>query len=281
MQKKKRSHKAAMYEQANGDPQCFGTNSVISERCGTEHDEDGFPQVILPMPPMLYEDISHTDDQHQNAMEIESHHHLVQQEATTNWLVPPHGHDQEANHVNNILNLLNLPRCSSPLLNTSNYQSTLGFLGVDLQTALDHQVLPTSAAASSYDPPLTTACDPQMFHFNLPPQQPPHLFCDLVFQSPLGNCGGSVLQLAGNVSPLFGDSRVGTDDGGEISQGAHRDSEVLEFSKDPLEAFVATGVKEPRGPKNFVSERQRRITMKDKYKHLRSLVPNPSKVTIE
>lgn len=40
MQKETHSQKVEMYEQANGDAQCFGTNSLIPERCGTEHDED-------------------------------------------------------------------------------------------------------------------------------------------------------------------------------------------------------------------------------------------------
>ncbi|KAL8130204.1 hypothetical protein V2J09_019359 [Rumex salicifolius] len=305
MQKETHIQKLEMYEQANGDVQCFGTDSLIPDSCGNEHehDEDGFPHGILThsngfMSPMLFEDVSQTVDQHHhNTMEIEDHQpqqkphveahhhlgalsenqHLVQQETDTNWMVPPHGHDQEVNHVNNILNLLNLPRCSSSILNTGNYQSAMGYLGVDLQTALDHQALPGSNASSTYEATMTTTCDPQIFHFNLPPQQPPPLFRDLVFQSPLSSCGGSVLQLAGNISPLFVDSRIGTDDGGEISHAAHQESEVLEFSKDPLEAYMARGEKEARGPKNFVSERQRRITMKDKYKQLRSLIPHPNK----
>nr|WIE96171.1 basic helix-loop-helix transcription factor [Loropetalum chinense var. rubrum] len=175
-------------------------------------------------------------------------------------------------YVNNpptqdLLNLFHLPRCSpsSNLLPNSsisfvqkpaNFQTSLGFLG-DLPT-------PDNASASSvlYDP---------LFHLNLPPQPP--LFRDL-FQS-LPN--GYNLPASGTAS-LFGggiDEREGS--GGVYQNGdaTQFDNGVLEFTGDIGRMGKRRGGKLT---KHFATERQRRDHLNGKFKALRSLVPNPSKI---
>ncbi|GAB4844209.1 hypothetical protein Ancab_037575 [Ancistrocladus abbreviatus] len=168
---------------------------------------------------------------------------------------------------NDFLNLLLLPRCSSLLPNHSisftnppqktggDFSSSLGFLGVEIPTA------------DNISEPL--------FHLNLPPAQPP-LFQDLMFQSFSGVHG---YNLPRSSSSLFGGS-IGMDEG-EGSGGLCQDiplgdNGVFEFGRDDMAACLGKG-KESKCPKNFVTERQRRVNLNDKYKHLRSLVPNPTK----
>jgi hypothetical protein len=165
-----------------------------------------------------------------------------------------------------LLNLFHLPSCSgstllpsssisfsNPTQKTANYQNPLGFLG-DVLTGSDH----ASGASVLYDP---------LFHLNLPPQPP--MFRGL-FQS-LPN--GYGLPGSRNGSDLFGtgggEEREGSWDGRQFENG------VLEFTRDM--ACIGNGRVDVE-TKPFDRERQRRQQLNDKFKALRSLVPNPTKV---
>ncbi|GMH22335.1 hypothetical protein Nepgr_024178 [Nepenthes gracilis] len=192
------------------------------------------------------------DLQQQEQMAIDHH-----QNFNLNAAVPPPATD--------LLNLLHLPRCSSllsqplhlfsnPVQKPGDFPSSLAFLGAEQ--------LPPAAADAVPDP---------LFHLNLPPAQPP-LFRDLMFQSFSGH--GYSLPRAS----LFGASAMEEGEGSGVCQDIPLgDSNgVFEFSRDDMASCLGK-TKEPKCPKNFVTERQRRVNLNDKYKHLRSLVPNPTK----
>lgn len=150
------------------------------------------------------------------------------------------------------LNLFHTPRCLSSLLPNSSISFTnptqkLGFLGdfATADTALGSSVL--------YDP---------MFHLNLPPQPP--LFREVFDQS---------LPQKYN----FPGTRTGSLSGGveEIERSGELDNGVLEFSRGMN--CLAKG-REGKDTKHFVTERQRRVHLNDKYNALKELVPNPTKV---
>ncbi|CAK9144831.1 unnamed protein product [Ilex paraguariensis] len=159
-----------------------------------------------------------------------------------------------------LLNLFHLSRCSSSSLlpnasislSSANFPSSLSFLG-DLNTA-------EGGAASNvfYDP---------LLPLNLPPQPP--MFRELLQSLPHGF--------------NFTDSRIGSLFNGVVDEreasggvyqdgdGRHFDSGVLQFSRDMKG-------RDGKDTKHFVTERQRRENLNDKYKALRNLVPNPTKV---
>lgn len=160
-----------------------------------------------------------------------------------------------------LLNLLHLPRCSASSLhtnsticltnstqNTPNFQNPLAFLG-DLPIGSDN----TSASSVLYDP---------LFHLNLPPQPPAlrELFQSLPrgYSLPTNSRNGS----------LFGGDEI-EGDGSQLDMG------VLEFNR------VTPSVGKGRGgkaTKHFATEKQRREQLNGKYKILRNLIPNPTKV---
>lgn len=167
-----------------------------------------------------------------------------------------------------LLNLFHLPRCtgstllpsssisfSNPTQKTANYQNPLGFLG-DVPTGSDH----ASGASVLYDP---------LFHLNLPPQPP--LFRGL-FQS-LPNGYGLPGSRNGSLFGTGGDEREGSGDGRQFENG------VLEFTARDM-ACIGKGRVDGE-TKHFATERQRRQHLNDKFKALRSLVPNPTKVFTE
>ncbi|KAK0592794.1 hypothetical protein LWI29_025519 [Acer saccharum] len=157
-------------------------------------------------------------------------------------------HDTDFNNVSSsitpdLLNLLHLPRSTvsnSSISFANPNQTPLGFTAADS----------TSASSSLYDP---------LFHLNLPPQQPP-LFRELFQSIPHGYS-------------LFGDER--DTNGGAVDQ--EYDNRLLEFTREI--ACNGTGRETGGGKitKHFATERQRREQLNDKYKALRSLVPNPTK----
>ena len=158
-----------------------------------------------------------------------------------------------------LLNLLHLPRCSASSLltnpticitnKTPNFQNSMGFLG-DLPIGSDN----TSASSVLYDP---------LFHLNLPPQPPAlrELFQSLP-------CGYSLPTSSRNGS-LFGGGDEIEGDGSQLDMG------VLDFNR--VTASVGKG-REGKGTKHFATEKQRREQLNGKYKILRSLIPNPTKV---
>ncbi|TKY59715.1 Transcription factor bHLH10 [Spatholobus suberectus] len=161
-----------------------------------------------------------------------------------------------------LLNLLHLPRCSAsslltnpticltnPTQNTPNFQNPMTFLG-DLPIGSDN----TSASSVLYDP---------LFHLNLPPQPPAlrELFQSLPrgYSLPTNSRNGS----------LFGGGDEIEGDGSQLDMG------VLEFNR------VTPSVGKGRGgkaTKHFATEKQRREQLNGKYKILRSLIPNPTKI---
>lgn len=166
-----------------------------------------------------------------------------------------------------LLNLFNMPRCSAstfmpnssitfsnPTLQnpTNNYPSS--FLGGEVPTVTDSP----SGGSVYYDP---------VFHLNHLPQQPP-LFREL-FQS-LPN--GYTLPGSRNGS-LFGTTGVVVDDTeGCVYQDdgdARQFENVLEFNGKARDGET----------KHFATERHRRQHLNQKYTALRSLVPNPTKVS--
>ncbi|XP_020232475.2 transcription factor bHLH89 [Cajanus cajan] len=149
-----------------------------------------------------------------------------------------------------LLNLLHLPRCSASSLLTNptpNFQNPMAFLG-EFPIGSDN----TSACASSvlYDP---------LFHLNLPPQPPAlrELFQSLPrgYSLPTNSRNGS----------LFG--------GGDEMEPD--DMGVLEFNR--VTPSVAKG-RGGKATKHFATEKQRREQLNGKYKILRSLIPNPTKI---
>ncbi|KAK2657815.1 hypothetical protein Ddye_010867 [Dipteronia dyeriana] len=113
----------------------------------------------------------------------------------------------------------------------------------------------SNSSISFANPNQTPSVYDPLFHLNLPPQPP--LFRELFQSIPHGYS----LQ-----NSLFGDER-------DTNGGAD-----LEFTKEI--ACIGRGGREAgRGKikKHFATERQRREQLNDKYKVLRSLVPNPSK----
>lgn len=166
-----------------------------------------------------------------------------------------------------LLNLLHLPRCSVPsMLPTSSFafnspeRKHNNFHTMDM---LGELPMTDSASVSTilYDAPL---------QLSFPPQPP--TFRDLFHSLPQhnytlpGSRGGSYL---GGV-----DDRDG--DGGVFQEGDGRqfDNSVLDFRRE----MPGLGKGEARGTNHFATERQRRNQLNEKYKALRSLVPNPTKV---
>ncbi|CAJ1935449.1 unnamed protein product [Sphenostylis stenocarpa] len=161
-----------------------------------------------------------------------------------------------------LLNLLHLPRCTAsslhtnpticltnPTQNTPNFHNPLAFLG-DIPIGSDN----TSASSVLYDP---------LFHLNLPPQPPAlrELFQSLPrgYSLPTNSRNGS----------LFGGDDI-EGDGSQLDMG------VLEFNR-----VTPSVVGKRRGgkvTKHYPTEKQRREQLNGKYKILRDLIPNPSKI---
>ncbi|QCD83775.1 transcription factor bHLH89-like [Vigna unguiculata] len=161
-----------------------------------------------------------------------------------------------------LLNLIHLPRCSAPSLhtnpticltnptqNTPNFQNPLAFIA-DLPIGSDNN---TSASSVLYDP---------LFHLNLPPQPPAlrELFQSLPrgYSLPTNSRNGS----------LFGGDEI-EGDGSQLDMG------VLEFNR--VTPTVAKG-RGGKATKHFATEKQRREQLNGKYKILRNLIPNPTKI---
>ncbi|XP_058731231.1 transcription factor bHLH91-like [Vicia villosa] len=190
----------------------------------------------------------------------QEHHQLHEQQFQQ--IVEPQNHNQTYNPSNildphypspDLLNLLHLPRCSASSFLTNpnqkppNFHNSMSFLG-DLPIGSSDN---TSGSSVLYDP---------LFPLNLPPQPPAlrELFQSLPrgYSMPTSSRNGS----------LFG--------GGDEMEG-DGDMGVLEFNR------VAANVGKGRGgkaTKHFATEKQRREQLNGKYKILRGLIPNPTKV---
>ncbi|KAJ7969396.1 BHLH transcription factor [Quillaja saponaria] len=168
------------------------------------------------------------------------------------------------------LNLIQLPRspASSFLTNssisfanpdqkTAHLHNSLGFLG-DLPTGADRTYTPTSQVL--YDP---------LFHLNLPPQPP--IFRELLQSLPNGynltsSRSGS---LFGGGDEIEGSGIVYQDgDGRQFENG------VFEFT---TELACAGKGREGKTQKHFATEKERRVSLNEKFQALKNLVPNPTK----
>ena len=226
------------------------------------------------------------------------------------------GHFEENSTSNtttsDLLTLLHLPKCSFASSSmsfgkSSSPSSSMGFLGLgefnpnsNTGSVIGDDMNPSGSMGMgmAYD---------SLFHLNLPSQPCPSLR-DLMLQ-PLSEgytTGMDMIQPRdggngnGSMSSLFGMCRLdyngvqgnmtngygisGIYQGGDNPQHQqhhdhhmHGGNGIFEFnSGNPC---LGEG-KEGKCPKNFVTERQRRQNFSDKYQHLKSLVPNPSKVLI-
>ncbi|CAA2983514.1 transcription factor bHLH91-like [Olea europaea subsp. europaea] len=167
-----------------------------------------------------------------------------------------------------LLNMFSLPRCSpstaSLLPNSSisfpnsahkspNFLASVGLLG-DL-----NPVDGASASASAtYDP---------LLPLNLPPQPP--FLRDLLHSLPHGGYATGGSRTSGSLFPGMVDER--DVNGGD---GRHFDNGVFVFNGD-MDCIGKN--KNGKDTKHFATERGRRVLLNDKFKALRSLVPNPIK----
>ncbi len=172
-----------------------------------------------------------------------------------------------------LLNLFNLPGCSASSFipnssisfsNPTQQPNSLNFLG-EVPTATDNS---SGAASVLYD---------SLFQLNQLPPQPP-LFRDMFQSLPHGyNMPGSRM----NGNSLFGtagiDEREGINGGVYQDDGGHEfeNNRVLEFSRG---MSTCIGRAKDGETKHFATERHRRQHLNEKYKALRNLVPNPTKV---
>ncbi|KEH31430.1 putative transcription factor bHLH family [Medicago truncatula] len=190
-----------------------------------------------------------SEQQYQQFIEAQNHN----QSYNPSTILDPHYPSPD------VLNLLNLPRCSSSLLTNSsticmtnptqnppNFHNSMTFLG-DLPIGSSDN---TSGSSVLYDP---------LYPLNLPPQPPAlrELFQSLPrgYSMPTNSRNGS----------LFG--------GGDEMEG-DGDMGVLEFNR--VTASVGKG-RGGKATKHFATEKQRREQLNGKYKILRDLIPSPTK----
>lgn len=206
--------------------------------------------------------------------------------------------------TSDLLTLLHLPKCSFASSSISfgkpSSPSSMGFIGMG---ELNPNSNPGLTIGDDMNPSgsmgMGMAYD-SLFHLNLPSQPCPSLR-DLMLQ-PLSEgytTGMNMIQPRdlgngnGSMSSLFGMSRLdyngdqgnmnngyGIYQGGDNLHQQHHDHHMHEgngiFEFNSGNPCLGEG-KEGKCPKNFVTERQRRQNFSDKYQHLKSLVPNPSK----
>ncbi|XP_016466432.1 transcription factor bHLH91-like [Nicotiana tabacum] len=165
-----------------------------------------------------------------------------------------------------LLNMFPLPRSSISFTNTNTTQSSnlltsLGLLG-DIN-------IPAADGAST----TSAVYDHSLLPLNLPPQPPllRELFHSFPHDYGLGN-------LRSNTSSFFN----GLEERDQLSGALYQDGEerpfdngIFEFSADMN--GIAKNRDIGKDTKHFATERQRRVHLNDKYKALRSMVPNPSK----
>lgn len=167
-----------------------------------------------------------------------------------------------------LLNFFNMPaaRCSNSSISFSNntisnlHTSAMGGFLADL---------PSGDGGNPSSTSLSILYDP-LFHLNLPPQPP--LFREL-FQSLPHGYGVAAASSRGS---LFPEGEMEREGNGGVYEDGGDGSGVLEFSREMADC-IGKG-RDGKMTKHFATERQRRVQLNDKYKSLRSLVPNPTKV---
>ncbi|CAI9764921.1 unnamed protein product [Fraxinus pennsylvanica] len=278
-----------MYEESG----CFDPSNLQQQE-GLIQAEDGFSQSHIPNcnnPSFSMEEHSNYHQNHPTqqdvaaaVLEMELQQQIMQQ-GETHWMqeIVNGSNWQELSNFNrnmnqysltpypttpDLLNMFTSPRCSPStatlLPNSSislsnsaqkspNFLASLGLLG-DL-----NPVDGASASASVvYDP---------LLPLNLPPQPP--LLRELFHSLPHGGyaLGGS--RTSGSLFPGMVDER--DVNGGD---GRHFENGVFDFSGD-MNCIGKNRAE--KDTKHFATERHRRVLFSDKYKDLRSLVPNPTK----
>ncbi|KAM3323222.1 transcription factor bHLH91 [Capsicum chacoense] len=199
---------------------------------------------------------------------------------------PPYQNQEDSNNINNhnnfqqqnfpipmsdapylttpdLLNMFPLPRCSQSSLlpqKSPNLLTSLELIG-DIDGG-------ASTSNAVYDPSL-------VLPLNLPPQPP--LLRELFHSFPHGY-GLRNLRSNNNTSFFNGMEERDQVNGAlyqDNGEGRPFDNGIFEFSTDMNDiAKNRDGIKET---KHFATERQRRVHLNDKYKALRSMVPNPGK----
>ncbi|KAF3636333.1 putative BTB/POZ domain-containing protein-like [Capsicum annuum] len=199
---------------------------------------------------------------------------------------PPYQNQEDSNNINNhnnfqqqnfpipmsdapylttpdLLNMFPLPRCSQSSLlpqKSPNLLTSLELIG-DIDGG-------ASTSNAVYDPSL-------VLPLNLPPQPP--LLRELFHSFPHGY-GLRNLRSNNNTSFFNGMEERDQVNGAlyqDNGEGRPFDNGIFEFSAGMNDiAKNRDGIKET---KHFATERQRRVHLNDKYKALRSMVPNPSK----
>ncbi|KAF7842929.1 transcription factor bHLH91-like [Senna tora] len=241
-------------------------NSFNNENLGTHlvqevidvlsNEQSNWDPTVQELQDLCYSNTNHEQHQH--------HQQQFQQIETQSYNTSSSILDTPSYSSSDLLNLLNLPRCSASSLLTSptqkipNFPNSMGFLG-DIPIGSDS----TSTCSVLYDP---------LFHLNLPPQPPAlrELFQSLPrgYSLPTSSRNGSIFGGAGD-EIMEGNGIVYQD-----GDGSQMDNGVLEFNRGT--ACVGKG-REGKGTKHFATEKQRREQMNDKYQVLRSLIPNPTK----
>ncbi|GAV71837.1 HLH domain-containing protein [Cephalotus follicularis] len=179
----------------------------------------------------------------------ESNHVLPYDHHQSNW-----DHTNEMQQDIDLHNLFHLPRFSNSSISFANPSNHLNDMAASA---------PVSAASSVlYDP---------LFHLNLPPHVQPPLFREL-FQ-PLSH--GYTLPTSRGASLFGGEGDDQREDADGVGVGGHFDNGVLEFTRDMAcgKGRNASG----KMTKHFATERERRLTLNEKFTALRSLVPSPTK----
>ncbi|KAK4379570.1 hypothetical protein RND71_001432 [Anisodus tanguticus] len=189
---------------------------------------------------------------------------------------PPYQNQEDINNNNNntnnfqqqnfptpmpdLLNMFPLPRCSQSSLlpqKSPNLLTSLGLIGDHIDGA--------STSSAVYDPSL-------VLPLNLPPQPP--LLRELFHSLPHGY---NLRNLSSNNTSFFN----GMEERDQVSGALYQDGEgrpfdngIFEFSAD-MNGIAKN--RDGKETKHLSTERQRRVHLNDKYKALRSMVPNPSK----
>ncbi|XP_074280076.1 transcription factor bHLH91-like [Silene latifolia] len=245
-------------------------------------------------------------------LEYQNNTNIIHDTNTNNNICYPQ-YDENIIHTttSDLLNLLHLPRCSfapssstaflpppTPSMSFVKPSSpppvNLSFIGDMIVQDNNNNASGSSSLPNiSYDPiaAATLPYDP-LFHLNLPPQPSP-LFRDLMFQSLPHPHGSSIIPTRGNHNngTLFGHMDDNGDGNNVMNMnmnglgGLYQENGVGEQmmnTNNGMFEFTRGGGsldegKLGKGPKNFVTERQRRQNFNDKYATLRSLIPTPTK----
>ncbi|KAK6804211.1 hypothetical protein RDI58_001995 [Solanum bulbocastanum] len=226
----------------NNNMQDQSNNNIINQ--GLSCDQSNWGEMNFPP----YQNQEHNDNSNNN--------NFHQQDFSNPISEPPYLTTPD------LLNMFPLPRCSQSSLlpqKSPNLLTSLGLIG-------DIDGGGASTSTTIYDP------SSLVLPLNLPPQPP--LLRELFHSFPHGY---GLRNLRSNNNTSFFNGLEEQDQGLYQENGETRpfDNGIFEFSAGRNDiAKNRDGIKET---KHFATERERRVNLNDKYKALRSMVPNPSK----